>query len=230
MPYVNPLTFDALLVRMQKPLTFLRFGDGDWFSILDDNYAPPLLGAAATADAVVTLMDEIRTGVRTVRGPIYGMQPLANAHPRRPEIDAWIAANCPDVEWHSCDTLHEASEAGDLRRFVTAAESRNLVMVGPRYLKALKDRIKPAGWVFTNEWDNHLEREQVRDELLAHQARLGSITACVSGFLVSKALGFSLWPDFKSRSSFIDCGSLWDPHCGRKTRLYHHRMRAKDLL
>lgn len=230
MPETLPLEFDDFLARMRKPLTFLRYGDGDWLALLDPMQGAAILNRPKTDAAVADLAQEARTLLRTVRGPIYGMQPLANSLPMRTAIDAWVAANCPDVVWHNADVLHLANEAGGARRFVDAIADANPVLFGPEYLEPLLHKVKFAAYVVIPHAGGFTLRDEITDALLGVQEKFGAVTICATSFLASKVIGQRLYPSIAGRSSYIDCGTMWDPHVGVKSRRYHFRIRSKDLL
>lgn len=230
MPDTQPLSFDEFLIRMREPLTFLRYGDGDWIALLDPMQGASILNCRRADPDVAALVADARSLLRAVRGPLYGMQPLANGMGIRPAIDAWVAANCPDVVWYNADVLHEANEAGGTRRFVEALKDVNAVLLGPEYLDPLVNKVKFAARVTIPHAKGFTKRAEICDTLLDLQERLGAITVCATSFLASKVIGQTLYPAFAGRSSFIDCGTMWDPHVGIKSRRYHHRMKSRDLL
>jgi hypothetical protein len=225
-----PLDFDALMLAAQDPITFLRFGDGDWITTLEDpSYALQLLGGVPHASVLLDILNQIRTGLQTVRGPLFGMQGHVNTLPIAPAAEAWIAQNCPDIRWVDADALHMGNLDGRLREFVNFVNDRNLVLVGPPSINRTP-HVKPIERIESGGPDDYFDYRRLRDRVLAAQAKHGTVFVCFSGFLLARAIGMEIYREFSGKSWFIDCGTIWDPHCGDLTRGYHFKMPASALL
>lgn len=229
-PTYSPFSLDDLLAQMERPMSLLRYGDGEWMSILESAFACKVLNNQIDEPMAVKLMDEVRAGTRSVRDCLYGMQPLATTLDFAPRVGEWLATNAPDIRWVDSDVLHEANERGDIRRFVSAAQKRNMVLVGPPYLRKFPRKVKLAGMILTEASMYPHVKERLRDEVMRFQNELGAACFCISSAIASKALYFMLHNEIAGRSWYIDCGSLWDPHCGLRTRSYHSKMRPEALL
>ena len=119
----------------------------------------------------------------------------------------------------------QASKDGDLIELMTALERRNVVLVGPEYLRGVK------GWkqVVVPEKNAWLEYERVKGELDAMMDWEGEPVVLFCAGMMSNVLIH----DFHNEvyATMIDCGSVFDPYAGRCTRRYHkgimERMGAK---
>ena len=211
-------TSDKILAAVSgsAPFAFSRWGDGEWACVLgrsgcncDGHPYTPSLGRA---------LGNVLKG-----NPKYmlGMQPMA-IDLMRFEITKWLTDNKLKFNWENADALHNMSEQGGTAKLTCLFRGRRIILVGPEYLHELK--------LF--QLDNHIivpekncweAYEDIQDSLFSVKVRDYDIVL-FSASMMSKVLIDDLWK--QGRGVLLDCGSVFDPYCGRLTRKYHKNVKV----
>jgi len=208
--YVDQLT-------AAQPFTLVRYGDGEWSSIVGDR--PTCIGQRLDLPGLpAAMMDSIRN---CPRDDHYYMA----CHPdqARGNIEAWLKEHQPAwLKWYDNRTLYKASMHGALYPFVAALRTLPvpLVVIGPAHLRKLGDILPVAAFIEipgVNAWPTV---ERILDAAQPYAGACFSISAGPT----SSPLVYRMWRRGLRDGWLLDVGSLWDVFCGKRSRTYHTRI------
>ena len=134
---INPgIRWYADKLTRHEPFSFVRYGDGEWDCILKLGRSAGVRNQKCLRDLVQALKNSL---TKKHAGAYYhAMNP---GHMKRcrmlPKIEAWLAHNAPGLNWHLCPVFCRASIKGSLFPMVRAMEQQRVIVVGPKWLKAL---------------------------------------------------------------------------------------------
>jgi len=165
--------------------------------------------------------------------PIYmGLQPLSVSH-----MHNKIAPYLEGIEWFDADSLHNASIDGRLGEFVDALTSkrRPIILVGPEHLESLTF-IKPVRTFTSMDAGNDIQILVPDKNCWTHYEQVKELLSqCISPRCVvlycCSMMAEVLIHDFATVKNItqIDCGSVFDPYCGKDSRSYHKKLTSKAL-
>ena len=118
-------------------------------------------------------------------------------------------------DYPDADILHKASIDGKLHYLLTALEGRNIILVGPDHLKSMEFdrfiavRTKNAWMEYPNTLEEVNRLVQPNDVVLLCCGMMAEVL---------------IWDMYSEDITMIDCGSVFDPYCGVKSRKYHHKL------
>lgn len=216
-----PLSFYVDKLKAGTPFAFVRYGDGEWISMLG--------GKGQTCDGH-EYFDEMASDLRhslTINDPnfIRSIGPLALQDGRKAQITRYLYQKKLSLEWHSTEVFLQASLAGKLFPLVEQLHQKRVVYAGPAHLElfcwrdlAVNDFIPVPtqnAYLSMNEMVTRvsLAIERQRAELLA-----------VSAGPAAKVLIAKLWPKFGRTVTMLDLGSVWDGYVGRVSRSHVKRL------
>lgn len=154
-------TYDDMLALIDRKenFSFLRYGDGEWVLALtiEPRYSQIGLKYGNSILLTSSILKQI-----ILSSPEYfiGLQPLA--------IKLWsemiIKVIPPSVKTLNGDILHNASLSGSLQSFFSVLKNREVVIVGPSYLKDLNyfkfDHVisnQKTSWLFCDQMEEQIE-------------------------------------------------------------------------
>jgi hypothetical protein len=147
---------------------------------------------------------------------MVGIQPLSLSYERSEQIKEF----CQDlkIDWYDADALHSASIDGKLSEFFYALKNRYVILVGPAHLADLFDCvhivIPPVDcWLLHGNTVNLIED---------HLEDVDNAVVLLCASMTSEVI-IDEFSD--THHTFIDCGSVFDPYAGVKSRKYHHKLR-----
>jgi len=124
------------------------------------------------------------------------------------------------IYWKFANAFNTASKKGKLFPLIAEGRKHKIIVIGPKFLRRLPDKVfnyidfiqipERTGWF----------SESTFDKVLLCKKKFGN------GILYSFSVGIGaniLIPNLHRhmRGNFlIDFGSLWDPFCGRNSRIY----------
>ena len=131
--------------------------------------------------------------------------------------------NPSGFEWVNADAFHDAAKTGRLGEFKSALACKEVLLVGPSYLR-------PLGWPMvtipvrdcwkTHEWTRGMILRRCRHR------KPDVIVLCAS--MMANVLVDELWTDLGGDVTLIDVGSVFDPECGKYSRRYQRKAREKN--
>jgi len=217
----RPLEEFVAKVVARQPVTFSRWGDGEWYSVFgrdrgqncDGHRYFPQMGA------------ELKNVLLAKPPYVLGLQGLA----RRVfdgRIESWIDQNYLNVlDWIDADVFHNASQARTFGPMLEALRSVPLVMVGPPHLSRLKKFLGYREFITVPPKNSYISRDHLLREVKAATESLpvGSVVSFSAG-MPAKLLIHEMHAWAGQRLSLIDFGSVWDPYAGVKSRKYMRDM------
>lgn len=215
-PDFTPETLARHLER-REPFTYVRYGDGEWLSILGlvgrncdgHDFLPDTLGRELAESL------DYFGGAWTDESHVYtGLNAVAFQEPvRRYLVEHGIAWTAPAVSdssftsgWFPRSTL----------RFIRALKSFSgtKVLVGPGHLRPVAGALG-CRHVIAPSTDCYLDLDRMERECRAAGPAL--VTVCAS--MASECLVYRLHRD-RPRASYVDCGHIFDPFVGVYSRDY----------
>jgi hypothetical protein len=218
--------FQYILKRLREnqPFSFSRWGDGEWEAVLNlkDQSEANCDGHQYFDSMRVELQNIIKKKVPYM----LGMQRLAYHKMMGRKIDHFLRSNklkANDLWWVDADVFHDASMGGRIMPLFEELKKKNIILVGPAYLKEFKhfnfDFVEIPQ---VNAWT---ERERIIGEIktIIDHKKVDAVLFCAgmtSNWFVDQLHGN--FPGF-----ILDIGSLLDPFVGKKTRNYHKKLGKK---
>lgn len=216
------LQFYVDKLNARQPFTVVRYGDGEWSSIVQDRATclKQRLDLPGMREAMM------RSITRAPRDERY----LLACHPNqaRGNIEEWLRDNQPAwLQWYDNRTFYLASLHGKLFPFVQALRNLRvpLVVIGPRHLCRMAEFLPVA---FHIEIPGRDAWPQVARILDAADKWSGACFS-VSAGPTSSPLIWRMFARGLGDGWIIDAGSLWDVYCGVKSRSYHNRIDAARM-
>jgi len=149
-------------------------------------------------------------------------------------------SSCPfDIKKHkfkkytddrdSFNTLNEARNQGELYPFIKKIISKNLVFVGPKFLKDCV--IEHQGFIGTGSRNAFRAIETIKNKILKHaESSKESVFFSISAGMCGKVIINELFDLIGNKHYLFDVGSLWDPMCNVLSRTGHFHVEPKNLL
>jgi hypothetical protein len=200
-----------------KPFAFSRFGDGELAAVFgvegansDQQKFHPELGRRLTE--ILERKPDYLLGLQTLAVLVHGARP--------------ILLDFPGIEWVLADSLHNASMEGRLGSFLTALSGREVCLVGaPHHLPMAEER----RWRFVEVpygdcWPQYESILARLDSLAADDDTVFLLCASMTANVLLDDLHTR-----NPRNTYIDLGSVFDPHVGVKSRDYHHQLDPDPL-
>lgn len=208
-------------IEARQPFTFVRMGDGEWSTILQDRTRTSSKSQHIDIPKLKRLMRTMM--VECPKDPrfVISMRPGS----QRPGIETWLERNArTNIKWHDCRVLYQASKHGNLYPWVKAVRECGLpvVVVGPERHKTLNGRMFDiAQHVVIPNRDCFVEQDRILAEVCLPNR---PAVILFSAGPAAKVMCWQLWKRGVGESSFVfDVGSLLDVYCVpmKKSRKYH---------
>lgn len=207
-------------LKNNHPFSFVRYGNGEWDCILKKYHKTRSGSQTFTPNLQAAL---IRSLTHPVSINYYRAMQSVSFLQRVglwSEITQFLQYN--KNKWYDAEILHKASRKGKLFPFIDEIQKKKLVIVGPQWLKKLPFDFKFIPVVSKNCWSTY----NCLFDSLKHE--IESVILFSAG-PTTKVLISTLFPIVGKTSYLIDCGSMWDPFCGVKSRRYHKNMTASII-
>jgi hypothetical protein len=220
----KPLAFYVDKLKAGQKFAFVRYGNGEWDCTLSLRKHTGS-GSQWFTSELRTAMAETLTSAPSDEYYIASQSaPYLTRKHIMPKADVWLRENAPGIAWVDGEVLHKASLRGRLYPFVEAIQRERIVVVGPQWLLKL-----PFTRTFINVkakdcWDDY---ENILGRIRGHN--FSNAIILFSAGPTAKVLIRQLWREKPGANWLIDCGSLWDPYCGVKSRNYHKRIKPGVL-
>ena len=220
-----PLSYYVNMLKEHQPFAFARYGNGEWGCLLG---TAKVTGSGSQRLDIEKLRKGIQSSIKSSVGDKYfflGLQSrgyLANIS-LLPKIEAAVAKHFPEVKWVEGEVFAKASWKVQLNPMVRELRKQRMVVVGPKWLKALKHRaFQYEQFIEVAPRDCFKTYRQTRNAIL--RVKTGSVVSFSAG-PTSKALIGAVRRARGDELTLIDFGSVWDPYAGKNTRRYHVRIR-----
>lgn len=215
-------------IRAGQGLAFSRWGDGEWSCIMGrqgHNKAGMPYSAALRRDLIGVLNSVPTYDIGLAASVILGR----NAARRQlaAEVSAWLDSRGAWLKWVDADGLARRSMAGDLHPFIAALATRQVVLVGPNYLRELGLFPVAARVAVPPRMRHEEEIDRLLRETAAALAARPRAVVAISAGMTANVLIDRLRPVYPA-AALVDCGSLWEPYTGRICRRYHVAVVARE--
>jgi hypothetical protein len=219
----RPLQFYVDKIDNNEHFSMIRFGDGEWMNIFGENYMGEKI---QKINKEMDYFEDARVKLRkTIEEPkesdnfFYAVQNLSIRQ---------FGDKIPDyLDWHNCDVFHNASIKGQLYPLITSLNNKQVVFVGPEYVKLIENIIPYIYFVIIPERNCYQSKTRILSEILNFGVNKKDIVYSFSASIASNIFIYELHDALKD-NWLIDFGSLWDPYTGRLTRGYHNSLIQND--
>lgn len=210
---MNEFSFDIMLqmIRDNKPFSYARYGDGEWNAILQKK------PGGRNCDGHEYFPDlglELRRILESRPSYYLGLQRLASEqNAGNKEFDWLVALN----KWTDNEIMHRASIKGRLKEFIDLFETKNVIIVGNDSFYSLPFHVDALIEIPTKDcWKSFSSIKRQIGELIEGGELVLYCASMMSEILID---------EFKDcMITQIDCGSVFDPYVGIKSRSYHKNL------
>lgn len=204
------------LIKHNKPFSLCRYGDGE---ILSMALAPhPLKQNCDGSRFVPELINPMRQ-IFLNNYDYYHCALDCTFNENGDDFKQFIEDICPDMQFYNGEWLQHLSFDGRIRELIDAIAPYNPCFVGGSHINKVKYMIGMNGMRFveTPTRDSYYQFEQIFTQCMnMHLA--GCRMFLFSCGYTSKILIDTLFPYIHESSFLIDCGSVFDPYCGKLSR------------
>lgn len=204
-------TFAGMISNLKEGYNFkfARYGDGEIHCMrgrdavnCDNHYYYPDLGAA------------LRQTIATEPEYMVGIQPLSIGSLNQ-QVKEYFGHF---QRLYNADVLHNASIERRIPEFFRALKGRYVILVGPYHLAGLFNDHIHIVIPHVDCWKQH---EEIRQQIAFHIDGIVNPVVLLCASMMSEVL-ISEFED--APATFIDCGSVFDPYVGVKSRKYHYKL------
>ena len=222
MKLISPgLQYYIKRIEDNQPFTFIRYNDGEWSAILNDER--PRTGSGSHSLKFPKMQRMLRRSLtQCPRSDDYIVclrQTAMNS-----AINHWIAQHSQDLKWHDSTVFYKASKKGRLHPFVRALEDSPLplIVIGPHWLRKLSRIFKRIQLVEIPPRDCWKQADQILERTLSVIS--GPSIISLSAGPPAKVFAWRLHQELKQPCFILDLGTLWDLYCGKRSRRYMKNM------
>lgn len=210
--------------RMDSEFAFVRYGDGEFNSILgqikghncDGHNYFPALGQGLRK----SLIGQDDNYVRAI-----GWLALEGKNESR--VVNYLKENKLTYDWHDTDVFLKASLAGQLNPFIKKIRKYKGLYVCPAHLKPLAENELGFDTLDIPYKNMFLHINQIQERLLDKIDKYELV--CFSGGMPAKILIHKMWFEFGKRGIFLDIGSTFDGYVKRHSRT-HTKQLTKEII
>lgn len=198
------------MLRDEVNFKFARYGDGEWLCMFGKE------GANCDNHKYFTdLGEQLKKSLIEEPDYLCGIQPLSLSHKIRDKILSFTEGL--KINWVDADCLHSASIDGKLKEFGEAINHRYVILVGPAHLHSLFDCVH----IVIPDVDCWLQYEKVCEQLDFHLKGSNNAVVLLCASMMSEVI---ISRFRKVDCTMVDCGSVFDPLVGVKSRRYHFKL------
>lgn len=193
-------------LNSNTPFAFSRWGDGEFAIVKGEGriYNIIINREGPIISKYTYVLEDILE-----RTPNYyiGIQPLAKS-----TFPNLVENYTRHLKTFNADILHHASISKNLQLFIDALLTKEVIIVGPKYLSKLpfyfEHIVTPLKkvWNYDREILHRLKSKDLTNKVVLYSSSV------VSNFLIDQ---------LHKNGTHIDTGSVFDPYCGVIARSYH---------
>lgn len=212
------LMFSDILtaIEQKQPLAFSRWGDGEWACIFQDR------GANVDNCKYIPEMGLELSRILQSNPEYYlGIQDFA-IYLMNNRIENYLQRMGVAVAFHDADIIHKASYRGELYRLFEVLYDRQAVLIAPDYMSTMSDFFEFTH-VIIPEKDCYHQNSAIIEAIL--EQKQADVYLYCSGMAANIQIDrcFKALPE----AIHLDIGAVFDPFCGKNTRVYHSKV---DIL
>ena len=227
---IKKIALDQYVDRLKnnKYFSFIRYGDGEWATLFGGAKRVSC-GLQSVNKWIHTDMLESLIAHVGAPGLIFGMQHYA-ARKFKKYIKIFLCRHkLEGISWLEADVFHYASRAGLLYPLIEQLRTMKVVIVGPPFLRMIKDGIfNYSAFVEVPRKNCYTYQESIKSSVLAiHEKFRENVVYSFCCGPLAETLILRLHEKMPG-NFLIDFGSLWDIFCGRRSRGYTRRKTYTD--
>lgn len=244
--HLKSYSFTAVEVQRpfqnKQPITFMRWGDGDFYCALDVSFGTDSNGVSLAGDTDMCrqlkkdLLDYGSDANRDKNLWIVAGNWWLCAEVNRPihdAVDSFFAKEAPTSSWKGFANgssaggfyfpLVPAKQPGRQRSVLPLLQGRVVSLVGPPHLGKLKSMLNYSSFVHVPSHSCWQERDRIAKEVLNVSAQHPgeSVVFIVAGGVAGRTLIYRLHKTIGSKDSLIDVGASLDGFAGVGSRDYN---------
>jgi hypothetical protein len=211
------------LINQGKPFTLVRYGDGEWLSILGDK------GRNCDGIKYTPLLQEELIRCLTEKKSYYYTLLKIAVTTQGSAINDFIVKNNIRVNWMEGTVFVAANRHGRLAPFIEALRGRRILYVGPKHLSSIGRKVFPIKqFLEISSKDAFQFRKDIRNKIIEIADDYDFIG--FSAGPAAKIIIHDLYDIIGRDKTMFDFGSLWDGYTGVYSRLYMQRQTWKDMM
>lgn len=226
-PFNPGLQYYVDKIKVGDCFTFIRLGDGEWSAIMQDRAITSSRSQTLNHSSLKQAMCKVIE--RAPDNPRYILALRRTSY--RAGITEWLEQHTPAyVRFHDSTVFYKASKKGQFYPFVKALRELKvpIKLVGPERLAALDPNVFPiAEHIVIPGRNCWAQRQHILNQALSNREPAFYL---LSAGPAAKPFAWSIHHHVGKHSFVIDCGSLWDPYVGKRTRTYHKGMLKRPAV
>lgn len=222
---VNRPNFDYYIKLLdEKPFAFVRYGDGEFISILGTTKGRNCDRHEYFAEMGIDLRMSLEQNHPDY---IRAIGHMALEHDET-GIENYLSQNNLEIEWHYTDVFLRASIDGKLNPLVKKLRCSKLLYAAPAHLKPFLQKELGAEVIEIPPLNAYLYIDTIYSKILSKINDCDIF--CMSGGMVTKIILYRLWFEQGIQNkTLLDIGSMWDGYVGKNSRS-HTRQLRKPLM
>ncbi len=208
----HPVSYYADLLAADTPFSFARYGDGEWSAIFGRSGAN-CDGHPYTSD----LGKRLALALKDQYPYFYALQ-YYGLKLDGPRIVDFCVQNSITVPFHNADVFAFANVLGELHPFIKALREKQVVVIGPGYMRDLKSVFPIAEFFEVPQTNCFSAADEISKSILSWGKSKTKIVYSFSASMAANVMIHDLYKDLGKENWLLDLGSLWDLYVGKKTR------------
>jgi hypothetical protein len=221
---INNLDLDFYLSKMRKNKTFSfsRWGDGEWLCVSGKTgancdgheYFPEL------SFALRKCLSRDLPYFKAAFPKFQGRKNLVfNCIKNYSNVKEWVDAKV----W--MNSFLEPNKP--YLKLINQLNSMNFIMVSDSSKYSLKNTLDMKGFIEIPPVNCFLNKDRIKDMIIEHSKKHELPVFGLSASMTSNAIIDELYSEIGEDCWMIDFGSIWDPLCGNRSRVYHKGYNVK---
>jgi len=149
-------------------------------------------------------------------------------------VEAWHAEwpfDAASTNFVHADIIKAADRNGELYRFCAATYKMPTILVGPAHLEKIPHRlVKRRSHVVIPERNCYASKDEIIVAIMKQINEANPELILFSCGLPAGIFIDAVYQEYRDCITLIDCGSMWDPYCGRNTRSAHAKSDYNERL
>lgn len=212
-PPHTPLSEITTPLADGKPISLIRYGDGEWAAMLgyDGGNCDGHSYGGGLGEALL----------ETVRKPVhclYGMQRFAVKNMGR-QLKTLVDREKIDIPWVNAEVLQKANMNGELFPFIEILRKRQCVVIGPEHIKAaVQELFHPVHFIEIPAKNCFEARISIEEQIIEYGHGKEGVIYLFSASMAANVMIHNLFSKLGDTNSMLDVGSLWDVYAGVNSR------------
>lgn len=210
------------LKRLQNKqyYSFIRYGDGEWEALFRDSGDSHGHGKYKLTPKSKKAMNDALAKYYTEKDLFFGCQASRAKLMNQQSREFLKRHKLLKIKWLYGDVFHTPSKKGKLFPLIEELRKHKIIIIGPKFLRRSPEKLfKFVDFIQISERTGWSSKSTFNEVLLRKKKFGGGIVYSFSTGIGANILIPNLHRQMQG-NFLIDFGSLWDPFCGRNSRLY----------